>query len=174
MKKLVFLAVVLIGITATSFAQTVANANMVTSIVPASSPNANLKIGYVGNLIFGQVTNNGGGVVSVFAAGTRAVDDPNKLTVSGNFQPASFNIEGAIQGTLALAFSQTHFPFGTGSWVDVDGITGLNQNTLFTTLGAVQGVNGKYLLKVGGTLHIAPGENGSYDLSGLSVTVNMQ
>jgi hypothetical protein len=180
MKKLILLAVVILGFAAFSNAQTAANAGAFARIeVPSTGGggggvNVPQSIGYVADMNFGIITNTlsagTSGTITLSPTGSLSIPTGANLahpTMSG--APAEFLIKGATPGSITITYPATLQLTGEGApltltltpdvihnsacWVDVAGTTDKK-------------------LKIGGTLSIPANAHGGYSSgTGLTVTV---
>lgn len=180
MKKLLLLAVVILGFTAFSNAQNAANAGAFARIeVPSTnggggSANVPQSIGWTADMNFGTITNTLAagttGTITLSPVGGISIPSGTALahgTMTG--VPAEFLIKGATQGQITITYPATLQLTGDGApltltltpnvlntpacWVDVTGSTDKK-------------------LKIGGTLAIPAGAWGGYS-SGSNLTVTV-
>lgn len=170
MKKLVFLAVVLIGLAATTFAQT--HVTSVTSsptggIInpPTSSVSPNLNIENAAAMDFGTITNSAtGGTIRMWPEGGFQTSG-GIVTSSPTGTPATFKIKGANQQPT-ITIGNPHQTFGTTKFDIVP-----STDTYISPNGAYPG---EYIVKVGGTLTLSANTSGSLAGIVVQVTVNAQ
>ena len=163
MKKLLALAVVILGFTAVSFGQVSATATASATIVsPIAIVNA-------GNLNFGNVaTSNALGTVTIDPAGTRSSLGGVTLPATvGTVGAAHFTVSGTTDYTYSIsAIAPIQVDFGAFNMV-VD-----NFVTTPTPTGKLTG--GSETINVGATLHVAANQNPGLYVSTVpfKVTVN--
>ena len=180
MKKLLFLAVVLLGFTAFSHAQNVANAGAFAKIeVPSTNGgggtvNVPQSIGWTADMNFGTITNTlaagTSGTITLGPTGTISIPSCSALahgTMTG--VPAQFLIKGATAGAITITYPATLVLTGDGAPVTLT----LTPDVIHTAAcwEDVAGTTDKKL-KIGGTLAIPAGAFGGYSSgTGLTVTV---
>ncbi len=172
MKKLVLLAVVLIGITATSFAQQTlqAQAGIQAQVQAATSPNASFWIGSLNDMDLGIITNKAeAGHNATLQLLPNGNATPNAyLTYTGIPKPASFLVKGSgttLDNTqITVTPSIPVFSGGHGVFE--------SNNTTYVSVTPVAGQSGQYTIKVGGLLTLDKDAIGTISVSGLTVTVN--
>jgi len=167
MKKLVFLAVVLIGFTAISMAQTkkISGVPATGVIVAPTSANASADIAYVNGLEFGTITSSNlyDGSYLLKASGT--VVKTNVTSDATTPKPATFTVTKLVSGTPQISISKDSFVLGTGatlylSVTDPDYIS-------FTA-----GAPGTYTVKLGARIDMS--KNASItNFSAVSFDVNL-
>ena len=167
MKKLVFLAVVLIGITAMSFAQ---KTTSVTSgatggkVIAPTTVSPDLNIENVTAMDFGTITNSAtGGTVRLWPEG--GLSASNGIVAPTTGTAATFKITGSTQFPT-ITIGNPHQTFGTTKFDIVQA-----QDCLIQPNGAYAG---QYIVKVGGTLTLNAGAAGNLASIVVSVTVNAQ
>ncbi len=171
MKKIFILAVVVFGLAATTFAQTVAKASA-TAIIE-TTPSGTKSIGYIADMDFGTITNNlttgNTGTLTLNPDGTITAIAAGLSQATHTGRPAQFLIKGATPGTIAITYPATLQLTGSGApltltvtpdvvhnaacWEDVAGTTDQK-------------------LKIGGTLSIPSGAYGGYT-SGTTLVVTV-
>lgn len=169
MKKLILLAVVILGFTATSFAQLSATASITANILTLVS------IQKVNDLSFGNIyTPSSAGTVVVLAQETPNREASSGLILgTGSGQAAKFTLTGVDSGiaTHLVSFPNTPISLSSGS------------NTMNVVLTALPGTNprtitidtsGLATFYIGGTLHINANQPyGNYkNITDFVVTVN--
>jgi len=192
MKKLILLAVVILGFAATSFAQ---SANASVNGVINTPTVAALSVNWVQNMDFGTITNNattstqgsptgdaymriipqeGNGLVTV---------TQNKLT-STVAKPAKFRVNnvyttgtpGGLASTDITLTNYTDHTLSNGNaWFDTNsgGTTNTDcGNYVCTNSYLVPGSTTDYYVVVGGILQMNKLATGSINVSGLTVTIN--
>lgn len=167
MKKLVILAVVLLGFAATSFAQLSATANAYANI------QASLSISKTADLNFGNIYSPvvaGGGTVAVAAnsAGTRTVASGTVVLGTGSGASAKFTINGLPSTAPHIALTSNPITLTSGT------------NTMTVTLTSSEGgtialgAGGSAVLYIGGVLTLAQNQAVGYytNNTDLIVTTN--
>ena len=180
MKKLLILAVVLLGFTAISQAQSVANASAFARIeVPVTSGGGNSvnvpqSIGWTADMNFGTITNTlaagTSGSITLGPTGTISIPSGAALahaTMTG--VPAQFLIKGATAGSITITYPATLQLTGEGAPLTLTLTPDVIHNDACWE--NVAGTTDKKL-KIGGTLAIPAGAYGGYSSgTGLTVTV---
>lgn len=174
MKKLIILAVVLLGSAATSFAQLTATAKITANIQSPTSINKVLDLNF-GN-IFTPIGSTSGTSAVPAVAGSVFVapkEGPNRIATvglmlgTGSGQAAKFTISGTPKSTVTMNLPNT------GHLTLFSGIDFMNVSLDFTYLsatavaGSVASItladSGLYTFWIGGTLWVAPNQAwGSY------------
>lgn len=164
MKKLLALAVVILGFTAVSFGQVSATATASGTIV---SP---IAIANNGDLNFGNVAVSAtAGKVILAPAGTRTVTGGVTLpAVPGTVTAAHFKVTGSQNYTYAITLPSTPTTVTSGSnTMTVDAFTSTP-----TTTGTLDG-SGTQTVDIGATLNVGSAQNAGTYLSATPFTVTV-
>lgn len=168
MKRLLLLAIVILGITVSSFAQETASATSSATIVTP------IAITKSGDMNFGNVSvqSTTGGTVILAPAGTRTTGGAGGVTlpaVTGTVTAAKFDITGANNYSYSITLPSTALTVSSGS--NTMTVTSFTSNPSPTgTLDA----SGKQTVNVGATLNVAAAQAaGNYtSATPFNVTVN--
>ena len=190
MKKLILLAVVILGFVATSFAQTAnAGVNGQIQLPPAVAP---LTISWAQDMDFGIITNKapvagiqgiGSGSMQLIpvAGGAAPIVNKTNITYTGTPKVAKFTVRnvtvnGPLQvGDVTLTNFSDHVLAGGNAWFDTssggtpNGFTTGNY-TLIEPVAANPVTD--YIISIGGILQMNSQATGGFNVSGLTVTVN--
>jgi hypothetical protein len=198
MKKLILLAVVIIGFTAMSFGQVKTASGVVTGQINVSVPASTIYVGSLNALDFGVLTLNPVGTenswISVPAQGSATT---HNITITGLPKAAKFEIKNTgtpvtidqitLAGTEDLTSLSGKAYFETCNSANVSDATTKNTSGMGMVTSAMGGStptnytqlvqNGStptnYYLYIGGFLTISPdAQGGTINLGNLSVTVN--
>lgn len=192
MKKLFLLLVVVIGFTATTFAQVSANAGA-NGVINQPAAAAPLSINWVQDMDFGTIINNSTNVgqptfanpltayLEIFPiAGGAPTISPLNLTFSGVPRVAKFlvrnvNNGGVLKaGDITLTHNIDHTLSGGDAWFETSSAvtaSGLRPGVNYTVFDQVSGSN-DYFVSVGGILLMNQNAKGGFNVSGLTVTIN--
>ena len=168
MKKLIILAVVLLGSAATSFAQLTATAEITANIQSPTSIIKILDLNF-GN-IYTPVSTTLGTTVTAAVAGTVRVlpkEGPNRSATvglmlgTGSGQAAKFTISGTPLTSVTMNLPSTD-PLTLYSGIDFMNVsvdyTNLNNAAAGDVVTINLGASGLYTFWIGGTLHVAPNQ----------------
>lgn len=166
MKKLIILAVIILGLTATTYAQLNAIAQITANIQSPSSITKVLDLNF-GN-IFTPLTATGG-TVSVAPIEGLNRTATGVVLGTGSGQAAKFTITGTPLATVLLSLP-TFTPITLFSGIDFMNVTldytNLSSNPLLvsgSTVSLTLDAGGTFTFWIGGTLHVSPNQAwGSY------------
>jgi hypothetical protein len=179
MKKLLLLAVVILGFAATSFCQTShpANVTVMGQVTIGAGANASFAINSMNALDFGDITNNAtagnNAKISIWPNGT--INQEINMTHGGAPKPALFKVTGADTQILDTDITLTGNVQHTGNvFFDTSsgGTTNSNITGNYTSITAVSGLAKAYWISVGGVLELNNLATGAITISGLTLTVN--
>ena len=144
MKKILFLAIVVLGINVLSFGQSTANANISATVIQPLTITKNIDMDF-GNLAAGIAN----GTVVLTPSGSRSSTGGVILTsITGMPSAAQFDLTGAAGYTFSIVLPTTaNVKFGNNT------MTVTNFTSTPTPTGTL-GVNGKQTLLVGATLNV--------------------
>ena len=190
MKKLILLAVVILGFAAPSFAQT-ANAGVNGQIqLPAAV--APLTVSWLQDMDFGIITNratvagvqgigNGEMDLHPVPGGAAPVATLTNITYTGTLKVAKFAVRNVtvngplLDGDITLTNYSDHLLAGGNAWFDTSSAGTTNNSYCsqnFTVIEHVSGSTTDYLVSIGGILRMNSQATGGFNVAGLTVTVN--
>jgi len=192
MKKLILLAVVILGFAATSFAQT-ANAGVNGQIqLPAAV--APLTVSWLQDMDFGIITNKatttgvagintaGNGYMILAPNGGGAAPTPtiSNITYTGTLKVAKFAVRNVtvngplLDGDITLTNYSDHLLAGGNAWFDTSASHTNNTYCLnnYTLIEQATGSTTDYLVSIGGILRMNSQATGGFNVAGLTITVN--
>jgi len=165
MKKLLFLAFLLIAFSASTFAQVTASATSTATIV------APIGIANTVDMNFGNIAVSGAGTVVLDPAGTRTTTGALTLpAITGTVTAASFDVTGNDGYTYTITLPSTDYTITRVAGTETMIVNTFTSNPNGT--GTLTG--GSETLNVGATLNVSAGQvGGTYtNATGFDVTVN--
>ena len=166
MKKLLLLAVVILGFAATSFAQKDATGWVTGTTTSPVSANASMTFQALTPLIFGNVTSSPlyDGTLLLKANGQVV---KTNVTGSGQFA-ATFAVTQLNSGTPIILINPKHFELGHGGVIKLD----INQDDPDYVSSSADATPGNYTVRIGGLLTVPAKSYGSLDVPSFTVTLN--